>query len=92
MLLNSDLINDTEQGNISNLYETEVKPLGIHEDDEANKDEQNENEMRPPSPTSGNAKPKTKDTKNPTVKGQIMNISSPFKENFYRETGTNSPF
>jgi hypothetical protein len=78
VLLNSDLINDTEQGNISNLYETEVKPLGIHEDDEANKD--------------GNAKPKTKDTKNPTVKGQIMNISSPFKENFYRETGTNSPF
>ena len=81
VLLKAGLLEDSEQGNIKNLYETEVKPLGTTHDEE-----EKEQEMLPPSPT-GNIKIKIYNNK-----GGIVNISSPFKECEDKDPNLSSPF
>lgn len=109
VLMNTELIETTEQGNIENLYDAEVKPLGakkeIEEESNENKsqsendqqdtvkeDANEDQEMKPPSPSAKMVKQKVKPRNDQMIKGQIMNISSPFKENVYKENGINSPF
>lgn len=84
VLLNTGLLNESEQGNIESLYETEVKPI-IGEKAEEYQD------MGPPSPNEA-SRIKINNAKQPNVKGSIVNISSPFKENVYKESNSNSPF
>jgi hypothetical protein len=107
--MNTELIETTEQGNIENLYDAEVKPLGykkeVEEESNENKSESEndqqdtvkqdvneDQEMKPPSPSAKMVKQKVKPRNDQVLKGQIMNISSPFKENVYKENGINSPF
>lgn len=72
--MSTGLLNESEQGNIENLYETEVKPL-----ESSHHEEEKDNDMRPPSPT-GNVKIKVSNIGKLQNKGGIINISSPFKE------------
>lgn len=85
VLLSTGLLNESEQGNIENLYETEIKPL------HPNGEEEKEKEMRPPSPT-GNVKIKVSNIPKVAEKGGIVNISSPFKESEYKDPNLTSPF
>ena len=82
VLLNTGLLNESEQGNIESLYETEVKPI-ISEKDEEDQD------MRPPSP---NETSRIKINNIKQLRGSIVNISSPYKENVYKESNSNIPF
>jgi len=87
VLLNTGLLNESEQGNIENLYETEVKPIGA-DDTEEDKD----HEMRPPSPNGNTKLTKLYNSKIGFQKGGIVNISSPFKEGEYKDPNLASPF
>lgn len=86
VLLNTGLLTESEQGNIENLYEAEVKPIGATKDEE-----DKEQEMRPPSPN-GNIKIKVCNNKLGFQKGGIVNISSPFKEGESKDPNLSSPF
>jgi len=86
VLLSTGLLNESEQGNIENLYETEVKPL-----ESSHHEEEKDNDMRPPSPT-GNVKIKVSNIGKLQNKGGIINISSPFKESEWKDPNLASPF
>lgn len=68
----------------------DLMSLGVKE--EMSDHENNDDEMGPPSHTTGGSKLKVKPSKAAVQKGAIVNISSPFKENVYKDNGSNSPF
>lgn len=85
VLLNTGLLNESEQGNIENLYETEVKPIMGEKGEEYQ-------DMGPPS-SNEVSRIKINNTKQSNISNcSIVNISSPFKENVYKESNSNSPF
>ena len=76
--------------NNNKVYLTNIH-LGVKQ--EINEYENKEEEMGPPSTNkTNNLKGRPKNNKISGIKGSIVNISSPFKENVCKDNSTNSPF